>query len=154
MGEGGEPRGGEPGEGNQDLPSPGLLTPFANHPLPQGGEGKKAPNHIEPMAMSSTDSDDDTPAAPQKADHYPSARTLLDLGALLGQHKSEERSRSAWRLVTGASGNPDFHAVLDFALENELVLGCDQPDPAAANATWVNPTDGSQMVWIPRGKFV
>jgi serine/threonine-protein kinase len=104
--------------------------------------------------MSSTDSDDDTPAAPQKADHYPSARTLLDLGALLGQHKSEERSRAAWRLVTGASGNPDFHAVLDFALENELVLGCDQPDPAAANATWVNPTDGSQMVWIPRGKFV
>ena len=38
--------------------------------------------------------------------------------------------------------------------EAKLVLGCDQPDPAAANVTWVNPTDGSQMVWIPRGKFL
>jgi serine/threonine-protein kinase len=50
-------------------------------------------------------------------------------------------------------GNPDAHGVLDFARENELVSPCEQTD-GAANLTWTNPIDGSEMVWIPPGKFL
>src|SRR5262249_12521020 len=60
----------------------------------------------------------------------------------------------AWTIVTGASGNADFHAVLDFALENDLVVGCEQTERTAVNIRWTNPTDGSEMVWIPPGKFL
>ena len=44
--------------------------------------------------------------------------------------------------------------MLDFAREHELVLPCEQTDPNAANLTWTNPIDGSEMVWIPVGKFI
>lgn len=74
-------------------------------------------------------------------------------GAAALPQGAPERAHRAWRLVTGASGNPDFHAVLDFALENELVAGCEQTDRSEANVRWTNPTDGSEMVWIPPGKF-
>ena len=46
------------------------------------------------------------------------------------------------------------HAVLDFARDHELVLPCEQTDPTAANLTWTNPIDDSEMVWIPPGKFI
>lgn len=99
------------------------------------------------------DQDDPTTTGPQGADRFPSAQALLDLGALLKKAKNADRGRKAWGIVTRAGGNPDFHAVLDFALENELVLPCESNDPAAPNRTWVNPADGSEMVWIPPGKF-
>jgi serine/threonine-protein kinase len=99
------------------------------------------------------DEDEPTPTGPQGADRYPSAKAMLELGELLTHHAGAERSLRAWRVVTGASGNADFHAVLDFALENDLVLACDQTDRTAANVRWMNPTDGSEMVWIPPGKF-
>ncbi|MBY0458868.1 MAG: formylglycine-generating enzyme family protein, partial [Gemmataceae bacterium] len=60
----------------------------------------------------------------------------------------------AWAIVTSAAINPDAHAVIDFAREHELVLPCEHTDHTQANLTWVNPSDGSQMVWIPAGKFV
>ena len=90
--------------------------------------------------------DEDAPTGPKGADRYPSAQALVELGGLLSRAKSPERSRTAWRTVTAASGNPDFHAVIDFAMENELVSGCENIDPAAPNVSWVNPTDGSELV--------
>ncbi|MDB5312118.1 MAG: hypothetical protein JWO38_6320, partial [Gemmataceae bacterium] len=54
----------------------------------------------------------------------------------------------------GAAGNPDFHAVLDFALENELVLDCEPTNAAAPNLRWTHPIDGSEMIRIPAGRFV
>jgi serine/threonine-protein kinase len=87
-------------------------------------------------------------------DHYPSAKALVELQAVLKEQPGEGRTAKAWRVVCDAAGNPDFHAVLDFALENELVQGCEQTDPAAANTTWANPLDGSEMVWIPPGPFL
>jgi serine/threonine-protein kinase len=93
-------------------------------------------------------------AAATEADRYPSAQAVLDLEAMRNQPPSKDRAVRAWRVVTGASANPDFHGVLDYAMEHELVAGCESGDPTAANVTWVNPTDGSEMVWIPPGKFV
>lgn len=51
-------------------------------------------------------------------------------------------------------GNPDSHGIIDFARENELVLPCEAIDRTTANLTWKNPLDGSEMVWIPPGKFI
>jgi formylglycine-generating enzyme required for sulfatase activity len=96
------------------------------------------------------DEDDDAPAASAP----PSAKALHELTLLAGQHPSPERTAATWRLVTSAAGNPDAHAVLDFAREAELVLPCDQTDSTAPNLTWRNPLDGSEMVWVPPGKFV
>jgi serine/threonine-protein kinase len=84
----------------------------------------------------------------------PSAQTLLDLEQLLVGPKGEDRSIKAWELVTRAQGNPDFHVVLDFATDKELVVPCGVADPKREpNLAWTNPLDGSEMVWIPPGKF-
>lgn len=83
-----------------------------------------------------------------------SAQTLLDLEALLLE-SATDRGRRAWELVTRAQANADFHAVLDFALDKGLVLPCAVGDPKREpNLTWTNPLDGSEMVWIPPGKFL
>ncbi len=89
-----------------------------------------------------------------EAARFPSAKAIVALDALTKKHADTARAADAWRLVTGAAANPDFHAVLDFAREYELVLPCEQTDPTAANLTWTNPIDGSEMVWIPPGKFI
>ena len=82
------------------------------------------------------------------------AEALSGLEALRRQAPGPARARDAWRLVTGASGDGDFGAVLDFALDHGLVLPC-EADPAgrAANLVWTNPLDGSEMVWVPPGPF-
>ena len=100
------------------------------------------------------DDDDDTPETPADAARYPSAKAIAALESLTAKKAGKARSAEAWKLVTGAAANPDFHAVLDFARENELVLPCEQTDPTAPNITWTNPIDGSEMVWIPPGKFL
>jgi serine/threonine-protein kinase len=84
----------------------------------------------------------------------PSAQTIVALEALTKKKADKKRAAEAWKLVTSAAANPDFHAVLDFARDHELVLPCEQTDPTAANLTWTNPIDGSEMVWIPPGKFI
>jgi formylglycine-generating enzyme required for sulfatase activity len=83
----------------------------------------------------------------------PSAQTIVSLEALTKTKADKKRAAEAWRQVAGAAGNPDFHAVLDYARENELVMACEQTDATAPNLTWKNPIDGSEMVWIPAGKF-
>ena len=86
---------------------------------------------------------------------YPSSKALSELHRLTAEPTSADRAVRAWYEVVYATGNPDFHAVLDFALEHELVATCDVADPLAEPVpTWVNPADGSEMVWIPPGRFV
>jgi formylglycine-generating enzyme required for sulfatase activity len=97
--------------------------------------------------------EDDTPDQPADA-QPPSAWVMTKLEALTKKKADKARAVEAWRLVTGAAANPDFHAVLDFARENELVLPCEHTDHSAANLTWTNPIDSSEMVWIPPGKFI
>ncbi len=91
---------------------------------------------------------------PEDESQFPSARAMVSLEALTKKRADKKRAAEAWKLVTGAAANPDFHAVLDFAREHELVLPCEVTDPTAPNLTWTNPLDGSEMVWIPPGKFV
>ena len=102
--------------------------------------------------MNPEDDDDTTDAS--DLTRFPSAKVLLALEQLTKQAADTARAAAAWRLVTGAAANPDFHAVLDFAREHELVLPCEQADATAANLTWTNPIDGSEMVWIPPGPFI
>src|SRR5262245_35917531 len=99
----------------------------------------------------STDDEDDTP---KPGGPLPSAKALHELEELAKQTPGKARTAAAWRLVASAAANPDAHAVLDFAREAELVLPCEQTDTTAANLTWTNPIDDSEMVWIPPGKFV
>ena len=83
----------------------------------------------------------------------PSAATLVALEQLLLRPKPD-RSRPAWELVVRAQDNPDFHVVLDYATDKELVLPCGVGDPKREpNLVWTNPIDGSEMVWIPPGSF-
>jgi serine/threonine-protein kinase len=101
--------------------------------------------------MKRDDEDAPNPNAPER---YPSAKAIVELEALAKKKPDKKRAAEAWRVVAGAAANPDAHAVIDFARENELVLACEHTDPAAANLTWTNPIDGSEMVWIAPGKFV
>jgi formylglycine-generating enzyme required for sulfatase activity len=103
--------------------------------------------------VSAHDEDDDDTPAPAKTTALPSAPALHELTLLAKQKPSAKRNASAWAIVAGVMGNPDAHAVLDFARENELALPCEQTD-GSANLTWTNPIDGSEMVWIPPGTFV
>ncbi len=100
-----------------------------------------------------TEDEDDIPPVPKNANLHPSAAAIVALERLLSQPPSVERARQAWRAVTGAAGNPDFHAVLDYATDHDLIRACDPSDPKAANVSWVNPLDGSEMIWIPGGRF-
>jgi serine/threonine-protein kinase len=99
------------------------------------------------------DEEDDAPN-PNAPERYPSAKAIVELEALAKKKPDRKRAAAAWKIVTGAAANPDAHAVIDFARENELVLPCEHTDATKANLTWTNPIDGSEMVWIPPGKFI
>jgi serine/threonine-protein kinase len=88
-------------------------------------------------------------------DEYPSAGLLAELRRLRHEPDNIKRSQGAWRILFRASANSDFPVVRDFALESGLAAGC-EPDTGRGtkNPTWVNPIDGSEMVWIPPGPFV
>jgi serine/threonine-protein kinase len=92
----------------------------------------------------------------QQADS-PVPQILNELGALRHQPDDEARSPRAWQLVTQAYGDRDGYAVVDFALEHGLVRSCAGgagPRRAPPAATfWLNPLDGSQMIWVPGGPF-
>jgi formylglycine-generating enzyme required for sulfatase activity len=92
-------------------------------------------------------------------DDHPSAGALADLAGLLHEPQAQRRAQRVWEVVLRASTNPDFPVVLDFALEHGLIVPLDadgvrtghgQPAPPSA---WVNPVDGSEMIWIPPGPF-
>ncbi len=104
--------------------------------------------------MARDDDEDTPPSNPNAPERFPSAKAIVDLEALAKKKPDKARAVEAWRVVTSAAGNPDAHAVIDFAREHELVLPCEHTDHTKANLTWTNPLDGSEMVWIPAGKFV
>jgi formylglycine-generating enzyme required for sulfatase activity len=92
-------------------------------------------------------------------DDYPSAKLLAELRELPKKLEKKKRAQRAWQIVLEASGNSDFAVVFDFALENDLVLDFEGdrtlPDgQRIQNSMWINPVDGSEMVWIPPGPFV
>jgi len=98
-------------------------------------------------------------AEPPTDDAHSSAALLTELDTLRRLRDKTQRRLPAWQTVLQALGNSDFGIVLDFALEHGLVLAL-SADPAKrrgernANLSWINPIDGSEMVWIPPGPFV
>ena len=99
------------------------------------------------------DDEDETPRA-DDGTRFPSTKAIGELEALTKKKATAARALAAWKIVTAASTNSDAHAVMDFARDHELVLPCEHTDPTTrANLSWVNPIDGSQMIWIPAGKF-
>jgi formylglycine-generating enzyme required for sulfatase activity len=93
------------------------------------------------------------PAEPRK-DEQPSAVLFAQLKGLLSESDAKKRGLRAWDLLTHAADQADFGGVLDFALEHGLVLAAEAEAAQASPSTlWVNPIDGSEMVWIPPGSF-
>jgi formylglycine-generating enzyme required for sulfatase activity len=96
----------------------------------------------------------------KRKQEYPSADLMTQLEALRDKPDTTKRATSAWLLMIQALGNADFPVVFDFALEHELIQSCDATrkatagGPVIANQTWVNPIDGSEMIWVPPGPFV
>lgn len=86
---------------------------------------------------------------------------LLELEKVRREKDDAGRARAAWGVVARAYGMKDWYAVVDYAVESGLV----EPLVAAAAGdgkgrrglaapvTWVNPIDGSEMVFIPPGPF-
>src|SRR4051795_13605716 len=90
---------------------------------------------------------------------YPSDALGSQLEGGMRLPKEAERIALAWRLVMQASANPDGGVVRDMAIDNGLVVllgdkpGRSQAGPLASQS-WVNPCDGSEMIWIPPGPFL
>lgn len=87
------------------------------------------------------------------------AEVLTELGKIRHEKDEDRRCLEAWRQVTRAWGEPDFHLVLDYALENGLVRGIESGGRGGRGAgprtsvTWINPIDELEMIWIPPGRF-
>src|SRR5262245_2084220 len=66
--------------------------------------------------------------------------------------------RRAWQLLALVDGG-DRQAVVNRAVEYGLVKLCEiekteaAPAAGARHLCWANPTDGSEMIWIPPGPF-
>ncbi len=88
---------------------------------------------------------------------YAAGEVQVELEKVRREKDGAERARLAWWWVTRAFGAADWGIVVDYAVENELVqpcvLGGAKWEPLAPVA-WVNPIDGSEMVWIPPGPFL
>lgn len=93
------------------------------------------------------------------SDDYPSAALLRQLQEAMRQADPKERAARAWRLVVQATANTDGGIVQDFATDNGLVVPLveqrvrTEQGPRDSQA-WLNPCDGSEMVWIPTGPFL
>jgi serine/threonine-protein kinase len=95
----------------------------------------------------------------KETDPHPSAQLLAELSRLRYTAPGRERSARAWQVFGRAYGNHDWPVLLDFAQEHGLVNRCEeaprrrQRGDEVRRLAWVNPVDGSEMVWIPAGPF-
>jgi formylglycine-generating enzyme required for sulfatase activity len=65
----------------------------------------------------------------------------------------------AWRTLADITDAVEFAAALDYAIGRGLLsadfAGCFRGEAGAvASKYWINPIDGSQMVWIPEGDYL
>jgi serine/threonine-protein kinase len=71
----------------------------------------------------------------------------------------EVRAARAWPFVARSYGLAEGYAVVDYALEHGLIRSPDEAGKGRhgrgrQTCVWLNPVDGSQMVWIPGGPFL
>jgi serine/threonine-protein kinase len=89
----------------------------------------------------------------------PSAALLAELEQLRAEDDEKKRALAAWDVILRGTPHSDFPVLLDYAMEHGLVRGLERSNTAASPAeqtqanTWINPTDGSEMIWIPPGPF-
>ncbi|MBY0524411.1 MAG: formylglycine-generating enzyme family protein [Gemmataceae bacterium] len=77
---------------------------------------------------------------------------LAELDQLRHKTGKKQRALRAWEIILQASSCSDFPVALDFAFEHGLVMPCEAS--AGQNISWLNPVDGSEMIWIPPGPFL
>jgi formylglycine-generating enzyme required for sulfatase activity len=88
-----------------------------------------------------------------------SSEALAELSRLCYAGTGRERSARVWQAFGRAYGARDWPVLLDFALEHGLVNRCEEGPrrgprgDEVRHLVWVNPVDGSEMVWIPAGPF-
>ena len=86
--------------------------------------------------------------------------TIFSESTTLAALPPHERIASAWRILATIEAADEFAEALKFAVRQGFVdaefvpqlLG--DPGSAAPKRYWVNPIDGSEMVWIPPGPFM
>ena len=72
----------------------------------------------------------------------------------------DDQPAQAWQILSRAESDDDFDVALDFALEREMIsmemagLVRGRIVLEEMHISWRNPVDGSEMVWIPPGRFV
>lgn len=92
-------------------------------------------------------------------DRAPSTAAVLgELNRLTDGGSSLARPDNIWRMLTSVLGNDDAGVAIDFAVEHALVRSLDVHGrringQRVASSMWTNPIDGSEMIWIPPGRF-
>jgi formylglycine-generating enzyme required for sulfatase activity len=94
----------------------------------------------------------------QETDTQDSSELFAALSRLSQADPGQERSVKVWQVFGRAYGHRDAPVLSDFALEHGLVTECEEgPSDGLGEerrqSVWVNPVDGSEMVWIPAGSF-
>lgn len=92
-------------------------------------------------------------------DDYESAGVLAAMEEARHEPDAMLRAARMWRLLNQATPNTDAGVVRDFALEYGAIADLDiashtGPLGRQRNSSWVNPVDGSEMIWIPGGPFI
>jgi serine/threonine-protein kinase len=95
----------------------------------------------------------------KQADVPTPTELFAELSRLRHADPGEDRSARVWQTVGRAYGTRDFLVLLDIALWHQVVNPCEEVPPRKQRGkevrhhVWVNPVDGSEMVWIAAGPF-
>jgi|GEM_PF-1921867 formylglycine-generating enzyme required for sulfatase activity len=88
------------------------------------------------------------------------SETLFAALDQLTQLEPERQGFAAWRYIARAENTDIYQVALDYAVEHGLIppelvtLMRSDTRGGAANASWINPVDGSEMIWIGGGPFI
>jgi serine/threonine-protein kinase len=89
----------------------------------------------------------------------PSGASIIAALQSIPEGTDEERRAAAWRALSQATTADEFAVLLDYALDYGLIDSTFAPQwrgeagDGEPTSYWVNPIDGSEMVWIPPGDF-
>jgi formylglycine-generating enzyme required for sulfatase activity len=86
-------------------------------------------------------------------DDYESAAVLAAMEEARHEPNAALRAARMWQLLNQATPHADAGVVRDFALEHGAIADLDIPLGRQRSSSWVNPVDGSEMIWIPGGPF-
>ncbi len=87
------------------------------------------------------------------------AALLAELEQALRKRDRRGRVAAAWRVVQRSLPYEDAYVVRDYALEHGAIAELDAvprqgEQGPRLNTSWVNPCDGSEMIWVPPGSCI